>query len=132
MNSVDSRRGIREIGRVVVPVTDQERALAFYTGALGFEIRVDADSGESGRWLEVAPPGAVTTLAIVPPRGGMWGSVGVDTRISLNSENIDADHAALLAEGVDVDAVMRIGGPVPPFFFLRDPDGNTMQVVQSG
>jgi predicted enzyme related to lactoylglutathione lyase len=116
---------------VIVPVTDQERALNFYTTVLGFEVRTDASSNESGRWIEVAPPGAVTTIAIVPPRGGMWGSVGVDTRISLTTEDIDADHAALLASGADVDAaVMRIGGPVPPFFFCRDPDGNTLQIVQ--
>lgn len=123
---------IREVGRVVVPVSDQDRALDFYTRVLGFEVRTDAVADESGRWLEVAPRGAATTIAIVPPRGGMWGRVGVDTRISLSTEDIDADHQTLVAEGADVDeAVMRIGGPVPPFFFFRDPDGNKLQLVQS-
>ena len=61
----------------------------------------------------------------------MWGQVGVDTRISLNCADIDSDHTALRARGVDVDAeVVRLSGPVPPFFFLRDPDGNTLQVVE--
>lgn len=132
MSTASSHRRIREVGRVVVLVSDQDRALDFYTRVLGFEVRTDAAADESGRWLEVAPPGATTTLAIVPPRGGMWGSVGSDTRISLTTEDIDADHAALVAEGADVDGpVMRIGGPVPPFFFFRDPDGNTLQLVQS-
>ena len=130
MNS--GARGIREVGRVIIPVTDQDRALDFYTRVLGLEVRTDAVADESGRWLEVAPAGATTTIAIVPPRGGMWGTVGVDSRVSLTSEDIDSDHAALVAEGVDVDAsVMRIGGPVPPFFFVRDPDGNALQVVQA-
>jgi catechol 2,3-dioxygenase-like lactoylglutathione lyase family enzyme len=132
MSQGKSARGIRAVGRVVVPVTDQDRSLDFYTRVLGFEVRTDAVADESGRWLEVAPRGAETTIVIVPPRGGMWGSPGVDTRISLTTDDIDGDHAALVAEGADVDeSVMRIGGPVPPFFFFRDPDGNTLQVVQS-
>jgi catechol 2,3-dioxygenase-like lactoylglutathione lyase family enzyme len=132
MSQSDNARGIRAVGRVLVPVTDQDRSLDFYTRVLGFEVRTDAVAEESGRWLEVAPRGAQTTIVIVPPRGGMWGSPGVDTRISLTSEDIDGDHAALVAEGADVDdSVMRIGGPVPPFFFFRDPDGNTLQVVQA-
>ncbi len=132
MSSISKACSVREVGRVIVPVTDQERALDFYTRVLGFEVRTDATVEQSGRWLEVAPHGATTTIAIVPPRGGMWGSVGVETRISLTTEDIDTDHATLLAEGTDVDeAVVRLGGPVPPFFFFRDPDGNTLQVVQS-
>ncbi len=83
MSNDVSQCRIREVGRVVVPVSDQDRALEFYTRVLGFEVRTDAVADESGRWLEVAPPGAATTIAIVPPRGGMWGTVGVDTRISL-------------------------------------------------
>lgn len=122
---------ISGVGRVVVPVTDQDRALDFYTRTLGFETRVDVDTGDTGRWIEVGPAGAATTLALAPPRAGMWGEVGVDTRISLNCADINADHAALRERDVDVDAeVVRLGGAVPPFFFLRDPDGNTLQVVE--
>jgi len=45
--------------------------------------------------------------------------------------DVDADHAALKAAGIDVDdEVTRFGGSVPPMFWLRDPDGNSLIVVQ--
>jgi catechol 2,3-dioxygenase-like lactoylglutathione lyase family enzyme len=121
---------IAEVGRVVVPVTDQDRAHRFYCDVLGFETRTDSTFGPGVRWLEVAPPGATTGLALVQPREGMWGSVGVDTRISLISEDVDGDHARLTAAGADTDTMLRLGGQVPAMFFFRDPDGNTLQVTQ--
>jgi catechol 2,3-dioxygenase-like lactoylglutathione lyase family enzyme len=120
---------VTEIALVVVPVSDQERALSFYTERLGFEKRTDLPFGESDRWLEVAPPGSHTTLAIVPPRPG--DPAGTASGISLVTTDIDAFHAELRAEGVDVDPeVMRMGDPVPPMFFLRDPDGNQLFVIE--
>ena len=120
---------ITQVGTVIVPVSDQDRALAFYTEKLGFEKRTDSPYGDGDRWLEVAPPGAATTIAIVPPREGE--SAGIQTRTGFTSEDIDADHANLRARGVDVDpAVMRMGDPVPPMFFFRDPDGNNFLIVQ--
>ena len=122
---------VRRLNHAVLYVRDLAATVDFYRGALGFEVRTDSGAGDESRWVEVAPPGATTTIAIVAPRGGMWGSVGVDTRISLTSLALDADHASLRARGVDVDDdILRIGGPVPPMFFLRDPDGNTLPVVQ--
>jgi catechol 2,3-dioxygenase-like lactoylglutathione lyase family enzyme len=121
---------ITGIGRVVIPVTDQDRALAFYTEQLGFEKRADWPM-QDGRWLEVAIPGATTSIAIVPPRGGMWDRVGIDSRVSLTSSDIESAHASLAGAGVDVDAdILRIGHGVPAMFFLRDPDGNTIQIVE--
>ena len=58
---------IRKIGTVCVPVSDQERAIEFYVDTLGFEKRADVPFGEGYRWVEVAPAGADTTIAIVPP-----------------------------------------------------------------
>jgi len=53
------------------------------------------------------------------------------TRNSLDTKDVDADHAALKAAGVDVDGeVTRWGGPIPPMFWLRDPDGNSLIVVE--
>jgi len=122
---------LTQVSTVIVPVTDQDRAIEFYTEKLGFEKRADIPFGESERWVEVAPPGADTTLALMPPREGE--SAGIETRVALRSTDIDADHADLLARGVDIDPeVMRMGGPVPPMFFLRDQDGNRMFAVQLG
>ena len=55
----------------------------------------------------------------------------METGIGLQTEDIDAIHAELKAAGVDVDdEVSRFGGPVPPMFWLRDPDGNSLIVVE--
>lgn len=123
---------VNKISTVVIPVSDQERAIEFYTQKLGFEKRIDVPFGpESGyRWVEVAPADAVTTIAVVPPPPG--GSTGNrETGIGLQTDDIDAYHAELKANGVDVDPeVSRMGDPVPPLFWLRDPEGNTLMVVQ--
>jgi predicted enzyme related to lactoylglutathione lyase len=122
---------ITEVGRVIVNVSDQDRALHFYVGILGFEKRSDIPFGEGDRWIEVAPADGKTTIAIVPPRQGQE-AIGRETGIALSTEDVDADHAYLKERGADVDAeVMRMGGPVPPMFWLRDPDGNTLLVVEA-
>jgi catechol 2,3-dioxygenase-like lactoylglutathione lyase family enzyme len=129
MTSNAASTNISQLGTVIVPVSDQDAAIDFYVQKLGFEKRSDTPFGNGDRWVEVAPPGADTTLALVKPREGE--PVGVDTRVALRSDDVDADHAGLKAQGVDVDEqVMRMGGPVPPMFFLRDQDANTLLIVQ--
>jgi catechol 2,3-dioxygenase-like lactoylglutathione lyase family enzyme len=125
----ETKTRITQVGTVIVPVSDQDRALEFYLDKLGFEKRTDVPYGEGERWVEVAPSGAATTIALVPPREGE--PTGIETRVGFTTEDIDADHADLRARGVDVDeAVMRMGDPVPPMFFFRDPDGNRFLIVQ--
>jgi catechol 2,3-dioxygenase-like lactoylglutathione lyase family enzyme len=117
---------ITQISTVAIPATDQERALAFYVDMLGFKKSRDVPFG-NGRWIEVTPPAGGTTLAI-PPLGSA--RVGVDTGIRLMTDDVAADHAALAAKEVDVDAeILRYPG-APPMFSLRDPDGNTLYVVE--
>jgi catechol 2,3-dioxygenase-like lactoylglutathione lyase family enzyme len=120
-----------KIGTVVIPVSDQDCAIEFYVETLGFEKRADVPFGNGYRWVEVAPADAVTTIAIVPPPPGKP-TGNVETGIGLHTDDIDADHADLTARGVDVDdEVSRMGDPVPPLFWFRDPDGNTLMVVES-
>jgi catechol 2,3-dioxygenase-like lactoylglutathione lyase family enzyme len=129
MSSDGTATGITEVATVIVPVSDQDRAIDFYTGKLGFEKRADVPMGEQMRWVEVAPAGAATTIAIVPPREGE--PIGVQTRVAFATDDIDATHASVLAQGVDADAeISRMGGPVPPMFFFRDQDGNSALIVQ--
>jgi catechol 2,3-dioxygenase-like lactoylglutathione lyase family enzyme len=126
----DAPTTISQLGTVIVPVTDQDAAIAFYTEKLGFELRSDTPFGRGDRWVEVAPAGAATTLALVKPMEGQ--ETGVDSRVAFDSSDIDADHEALKERGVDVDAeVMRMGDPVPPMFFFRDQDGNRLLLVES-
>jgi catechol 2,3-dioxygenase-like lactoylglutathione lyase family enzyme len=122
---------INKVGVVVVPVSDQERAIEFYVGTLGLEKRADVPFGDGYRWVEVAPAGADTTIAIVPPPPGKP-SGNVETGIGLHTDDIEAVHADLKAAGADVDAeISRMGDPVPPLFWLRDPDGNVLMVVET-
>jgi catechol 2,3-dioxygenase-like lactoylglutathione lyase family enzyme len=117
---------ITQLGTVGIPVADQDRALAFYCDTLGFQTRMDVAFGEGERWVEVAPEGAATSIALVRPSDGS--STGIDTRVRLTTQDAAADHARLRDLGVDVDAEL-IPYPVPMFTF-RDPDGNRLYIVE--
>jgi predicted enzyme related to lactoylglutathione lyase len=122
---------VSKLANVIVPVADQDRALQFYTEALGLEKRADLPFGDGNRWIEVAPSGAETPIAICPP-GPNATPGGKDTGITLQTDDIDAYHAQLRDRGVDVDAeVSRYGDAVPPLFWFRDPEGNTLMVVEA-
>ncbi|MYU12163.1 glyoxalase [Streptomyces sp. SID8361] len=125
---------LAEVGRVAVTVADQDRALEFYVGTLGFEKRADMPYGDGHRWIEVGPAGAPTGIALVLRReDGKGPGPGYETGIILTSEDIDADHATLRSRGVDTDPeVQRWGAPVPPMFSFRDADGNALMVVENG
>lgn len=118
---------ITEIRTINVPVSDQDRALDFYVAKLGFEKRVDVTFGQGQRWIEVAPAGATTTVALAPPGGG---SLGIDTGIRFTTADAEADHSDLKSHGADVDDEVTRWPGVPPMFALRDPDGNTLRVVE--
>src|SRR6266566_4309227 len=104
---------ITDVRTVGVPVSDQDRAIDFYVGTLGFSKRLDVDMGGGRRWIEVAPSGAATSIALVAAREGL--PAGVETGIRF--------------VGVDADDVLRWEG-VPPMFAFRDPDGNGMEIVE--
>jgi catechol 2,3-dioxygenase-like lactoylglutathione lyase family enzyme len=120
---------VDKISTVVIPVGDQDQMIQFYTEKLGFEKRVDIPFGGQYRWVEVGLPDTETTIALAPPAPD--GSTGNrETGISLHSTDIDGYHSELKDSGVDVDAeVSRMGDPVPPLFWLRDPEGNSLMVV---
>ena len=124
--------GVHTVG---IPVTDQDLALTFYVETLGFEKRIEAAYGTGERWIEVAPPGATTTIALIAAAAG--DPPVIDTRAALlravrfMTDDAAAAHADLLARGVDVDAeVTRWGGPMPPMFTFRDPDANLLLIVE--
>ena len=121
---------VSKLANVIVPVADQDRALQFYTEALGLEKRVDLPFGDGNRWIEVAPAGADTPIAICPPGPDVTAG-GKDTGISLQTDDIDGYHAQLKNRGVEVEAeVSRFGDAVPTLFWFRDPDGNKLMVVE--
>ena len=130
MPNVAAKLNLSQVGRVCVTVADTDRAIDFYVGTLGFEKVVDVPMGEAMRWVEVGLAGTPTTIALAPPPQGQ-GAGGSQTGICLDTSDVDADHAALKDSGADVDEeVTRWGDPVPPMFWLRDPDGNSLIIVQ--
>jgi catechol 2,3-dioxygenase-like lactoylglutathione lyase family enzyme len=129
MSSTQTR--VEKIATVIIPVADVDSQLEFYVGKLGFEKRVDIPFGGKYRWVEVGPQGAETTVALAPPPPDGSTQVGKrETGISLYTDDIDGYHAQLKSDGVDVDPeVSRMGDPVPPMFWFRDPEGNVLLVV---
>jgi len=130
VSATTSKLNLTQVGRVCVTIADTDRAIDFYVNKLGFEKVVDVEMGPGMRWVEVQIKGTPTTIAIAPPPPGRQAGGG-ETGICIDTSDVDADHAALKAAGVDVDdEVTRYGGAVPPMFWLRDPDGNSLIVVQ--
>ncbi|MDO7867054.1 VOC family protein [Nocardioides jiangxiensis] len=120
---------ISKIAVAMFSVADQDAAVAYYTGTLGWEVRSDVSFGEgdqAGRWVEVAPPGSDARLALNPPMNGEpgGGAIGVET------PDVDATRAVLEAAGATLGEPMGGDGTVPRMFSVTDPDGNWIWVVQ--
>jgi catechol 2,3-dioxygenase-like lactoylglutathione lyase family enzyme len=146
MTTTTNTTCITQVATVFVPVSDLDRALAFYLDKLGFEKRVDFFYGESHRWVEVAPPDSMIAIALVSTSEG--NVVRSDrTYCAFTTKDIESDHATLRARGVDIDAKIARKGtsrsgllslkvtvedPVPPQFFFRDIDGNRFLIVGPG
>lgn len=121
---------VNAIGVAMFTVSSQDDALAFYTQKLGWEVRDDVsfgDGDQAGRWLEVAPPGSATVLALNPPMGGQPGGGG----IGVSTPDLEGEYQRLSAlDGVQVNEPMGGEGPVPRMFAVMDPDNNWIWVVQ--
>jgi lactoylglutathione lyase len=120
---------ITTIRTIAIPAQDQDKTLAFFTEALGFEKRMDAEITAGLRWIEVAPPGSGVSVAIVaasPTRPS-----GIDTGIRFVSTDADAEHAAMEGHGVDVGDVLHWPG-VPAMFSFKDLDGNVFYLAEPG
>jgi lactoylglutathione lyase len=118
---------VDEVRTIGVPVTDQDKAITFYVETLGLAKRLDVPLGGGKRWIVVAPPRGTATIALVA--AGTDLPAGVETGIRLITHNVDADHAALRANGVDAGEILRWEG-VPPMFAFRDQDGNGLEIIE--
>jgi lactoylglutathione lyase len=124
-----TRPAITDVRTVGVPVTDQDRAVEFYLDKLGFEKRLDIPVEQfGGRWIEVAPPGAEITIALVPTRDGV--PTGVETGIRFTTMDAAAVRTDLRARGVVVGQLLNWPG-VPPMFAVRDQDGNGLEITET-
>lgn len=121
---------ITDVMTIAIPVADQDRALEFYLEILGLEKRRDVPLAQfGGRWIEVAPPNATVTIALV--LAGEARLAGGETGLRLSTADAAALHAQLQARGVDAGELLRWPG-VPPMFNLRDRDGNGLTIVEAG
>jgi catechol 2,3-dioxygenase-like lactoylglutathione lyase family enzyme len=118
---------ITGVRSVAITVADQDAALAFYVDTLGFEKRLDAPMSATTRWIEVAPPGSTTSIALAAAEGAS--EAGSDTGIRFTVPDAAVEHAAMDARGVAVGDLLRRDG-VPPMYTVDDPDGNRFYVVE--
>ena len=119
-----SRTTITGIGTVGIPVSDQDKAVEFFTGTLGFEKRLDVRMGESLRWVTVAAPGASTSVALIAGPG-----TGADTGIRFLVPDAETEHTAMRRRGIEVGDLLRWPG-VPAMFEFKDADGNKFEIVE--
>lgn len=121
---------IGSIRNVALYVGNQEAAREFWVDRVGFEVRRDDDMGEMGRWLEVAPPGAVTSFVIADAAAfGKQDKAGASADITLSAPDVRELHVRLSAAGVAVtDPETESWGT---FVKITDPDGLEIFVTQS-
>jgi catechol 2,3-dioxygenase-like lactoylglutathione lyase family enzyme len=122
---------------VVVPVSDVDRAKAFYADQVGFVVDVDRQLGEAFRVVQLTPRGSGCSVTIgTGLTGAEPGSV---QGLQLVVTDIEAAHAELVGRGVEVTPVRHMqdgewldgrGGPWNSFFFFSDPDGNGWAVQE--
>ena len=118
---------ISDVRTIGVNVSDQDRSLAFFIDRLGFEKRLDAPISPTMRWIEVAPPGASTSIALNAAEDAQ--DIGTDTGIRFTVPNASAEHESMQAGGVDVGELLQ-WPDVPPMFAFDDPDGNRYYIVE--
>ncbi len=105
---------------VSVPVADAQRAKRFFQDVLGFDLIRESPMGPGMVWIQLAPKGCATTIALVTwfdtmKPGGLQG-------VMLNVSDIDADHATLSARGLALSPIAQ--EPWGRYATFSDPDGN--------
>ncbi|HET7828559.1 MAG TPA: VOC family protein [Candidatus Limnocylindrales bacterium] len=123
---------------VVIPVTDVDRAKAFYADRCGFNVDVDDSPSPAFRVVQLTPPGSGCSVTIGTGIAAM--EPGSLKGLQMCVADIDAAHAQYTASGVPVTPVRHHdgtgfvdgkGGDWNSFFFFDDPDGNSWAVQES-
>jgi catechol 2,3-dioxygenase-like lactoylglutathione lyase family enzyme len=111
---------------VAVPVSDVDRAKAFYVDQAGFNLDHDHTVSDEMRFVQLTPPGSACSIAI--GEGVVEGAPGSVAGLQLVVESADAAHAELRDRGVEVSEVQEF--PWGRFVFFADPDGNKWAVQE--
>ena len=113
---------IKRIKFLGIPVRDQDRALSFYTGKLGFRVLTDQPFSEKQRWIELSIPGADTGVVLFTPEGHE-DRIGTFINTSWEVDDIDTTYADLLAKGVEFGSPPQ-KQPWGTFVIMKDSEGN--------
>lgn len=126
---------------IVVPVSDVDRAKAFYTEQLGFRLDVDHSAGDAFRVVQMTPPGSACSITIGTNVGG--GEPGTTKGMHLVVDDIEAADEHLRTKGVKSSGIQHFneqGQPTPgldperrdygSYIFFDDPDGNSWAVQE--
>ncbi len=120
---------IKGIKFASVPVSDQDRALAFYTEKLGFAVATDQPFDGKQRWIELRIPGAPTGLVLFTP-DGHEDRIGSFSSISFNTDDIQRTYRELSARGVEFEGPPQTA-EWGSFALFKDPDGNSFVLSAS-
>lgn len=112
---------IKHLKFASIPTSDQDRALAFWTDKMGFQVMTDQPMG-SQRWIELGLPGAQTGIVLFTPEGHE-DRIGTFFNGSFLCDDVDYSYRQLEARGVDVDPPDK--QPWGSYLRFRDPDGNS-------
>lgn len=136
---------IDTIGGTVVIVSDQQKAIEFYTQKLGFELKSDilfggSSGGDGIRWVEVAPKASQSTISLMVPNPMMMSdgveieaikkSIGAETGIWFYSKDMQSTYEELKGKGVDITVPQKQewGGIMSK---VKDQDGNSFSIISS-
>jgi predicted enzyme related to lactoylglutathione lyase len=114
---------------VPVPVTDVDRAKAFYAEQLGFAVDVDVRPADGVRVVQLTPPGSACSIGLGTGLGAYGAPPGSLRGLHLVVDDIERVRAELVGRGVDVGEVQDVGGGVL-YAGFEDPDGNGLTLQQ--
>lgn len=123
------------LGLVAVVVHDYDEAVAYYTRALGFELREDTPRADGSRWVVVAPPGARETCLLLarastPEQSARVGDqTGGRVGLFLTTDDFDGAYKRMVAEGVVFEEEPRYE-PYGAVVVFRDLYGNRWDLIQ--
>jgi predicted enzyme related to lactoylglutathione lyase len=121
---------IKYVNFVTIPVTDQKRALEFYTKRLGLTVFTDQPMGEGGqRWIELKIPGAQTKLVLFTTDDNR-DQIGKSAPFTLNVDDLDRTHAELREAGVEFVSPPK-KEPWGSYATLLDSEGNKLLLSQA-
>jgi catechol 2,3-dioxygenase-like lactoylglutathione lyase family enzyme len=121
---------IKRIKFMGIPVRDQDRALDFYTGKLGFRVLTDQQFSDTQRWIELSIPGAETGVVLFTPEGHE-DRVGTFVNSSWEVDNVETAYAELGRKGVEFTGPPQ-KQPWGNFVIVKDSEGNQICLASHG